>query len=214
MIRDPATGQPFPGNRDSDQPHSSLRVEVPVAVRAAPNVNEPGINYRGPALPRPINQDQYVSRVDHTFNTKDSLYGSYIYNIQADDTVPTFTFDSRGNRARRKMRASPNCISSRAASSMKSVQDGTGSSSMSSSEPLTTRVRHCQHHRLARCIHTTPRLWRSGVHCRLHSAHRPHHRTPRPAESDLAGLRQPVDPYGRSRDKGRHVDCPTELDVR
>ena len=40
------------------------------------------------------------SRVDHTFNTRDSLYGSYIYNIQADDTVPTFTWDSRGNRAR------------------------------------------------------------------------------------------------------------------
>ena len=31
---------------------------------------------------------------------RDSLYGSYIYNIQADDTVPTFAFDSRGNRAR------------------------------------------------------------------------------------------------------------------
>ena len=28
------------------------------------------------------------------------LYGSYIYNIQSDDTVPTFGFDTRGNRAR------------------------------------------------------------------------------------------------------------------
>src|SRR5204863_5410724 len=33
-------------------------------------------------------------------STRDSIYGSYIYNIQADDTVPVFTFDSRGNRAR------------------------------------------------------------------------------------------------------------------
>ena len=43
---------------------------------------------------------QYVARIDHTFNTRDSLYGSYIYNIQSDDTVPVFSFDTRGNRAR------------------------------------------------------------------------------------------------------------------
>ena len=66
----------------------------------APNVSEPGINYRGPALAAPINQDQYVARIDHTFSTRDSLFGSYIYNIQSDDTVPTFGFDTRGNRAR------------------------------------------------------------------------------------------------------------------
>lgn len=100
IIRDPETGQPFPGNiipSSRIRPYASkfLSQFVP-----APNVSEPGINYRGPALAAPINQDQYVARVDHTFNTKDSLYGSYIYNIQSDDTVPTFGFDSRGNRAR------------------------------------------------------------------------------------------------------------------
>jgi hypothetical protein len=100
IIRDPQTGQPFAGNRI---PTSRIR---PFAAKflsqfvPLPNVNEPGVNYRGPALAAPIDQDQYVSRVDHTFNTRDSLYGSYIYNIQADDTVPTFTWDSRGNRAR------------------------------------------------------------------------------------------------------------------
>jgi hypothetical protein len=100
VIRDPQTGLPFPGNRI---PASRIR---PYAAKflsqfvPLPNVNEPGINYRGPALAAPITQDQYVARIDHTFSTRDSLYGSYIYNIQADDTVPTFTWDSRGNRGR------------------------------------------------------------------------------------------------------------------
>src|SRR6266850_1989373 len=66
----------------------------------APNTNEPGINYRGPRASAPINQDQYVSRIDHTLSSRDTLSGSYIYNIQADDTTPTFGFDTRGNRAR------------------------------------------------------------------------------------------------------------------
>ena len=40
----------------------------------APNVTEAGINYRGPALAAPIDQDQYVSRVDHTFSPRDTLF--------------------------------------------------------------------------------------------------------------------------------------------
>ncbi len=100
IIRDPETGQPFPGNRIPTNrilPYASkfLSQFVP-----QPNANEPGINYRGPALAAPIDQDQYVARIDHTFSTRDSLFGSYIYNIQSDDTVPTFGFDTRGNRAR------------------------------------------------------------------------------------------------------------------
>ncbi|MGH9630268.1 MAG: carboxypeptidase regulatory-like domain-containing protein, partial [Bryobacteraceae bacterium] len=100
VVRDPETGQPFPGNRiplSRIRPYASTFLEQFVPQ---PNVSEPGFNYRGPALSAPIDQDQYVARIDHTFNTRDSLYGSYIYNIQSDDTVPTFGFDTRGNRAR------------------------------------------------------------------------------------------------------------------
>lgn len=38
--------------------------------------------------------------MDHTFSSADSLSVSYIYNTQADDTVPSFRFDTRGNAAR------------------------------------------------------------------------------------------------------------------
>jgi hypothetical protein len=41
-----------------------------------------------------------ASRVDHTISSRDNIFGSYMFNTQADNTVPTFTFDTRGNRAR------------------------------------------------------------------------------------------------------------------
>lgn len=99
-IYDPLTGQPFPGNiipanRIAGYARKFLDQFVP-----ATNTNEPGINYRGPRAAAPITQDQYVARIDHAFSARDSLNGSYIYNIQADDTVPSFVFDTRGNRAR------------------------------------------------------------------------------------------------------------------
>jgi carboxypeptidase family protein len=99
-IVDPVTRLPFPGNvipanRIAGYARKFLDGWVP-----QPNTNEPGINYRGPRAAAPIDQDQYVSRVDHSIGTSDTVSVSYIYNIQADDTVPTFVFDTRGNRAR------------------------------------------------------------------------------------------------------------------
>ncbi|MEP7363276.1 MAG: TonB-dependent receptor [Acidobacteriota bacterium] len=99
-IVDPTTGQPFPGNRIPTNRIAGYASKFLSGFVPVPNANDPGINYRGPRLAAPITQDQYISRVDHVFSEKDSFNGSYIYNKQADDTVPTFTFDSRGNAAR------------------------------------------------------------------------------------------------------------------
>ncbi len=99
-IFDPLTGQPFSNNRiPSDRVASYARKFLDGFV-PQPNTSEPGINYRGPRAAAPISQDQYVVRGDHTFSPRDTFSGSYIYNIQSDDTVPTFRFDTRGNRAR------------------------------------------------------------------------------------------------------------------
>ena len=100
IIYDPQTRQPFPGNRipaGRILPYAQKFLDqfVPAA-----NTSEPGINYRGPRAAAPITQDQYTARVDHIISQKDSISGSYIYNIQADDTVPVYVFDTRGNRAR------------------------------------------------------------------------------------------------------------------
>ncbi len=99
-IYDPTTKQPFAGNvipssRIAPYARKFLDGFVP-----APNANDPGINFRGPRVAAPITQDQYVSRIDHSFSSRDNLSGSYMFNTQADDTTPTFGFDTRGNRAR------------------------------------------------------------------------------------------------------------------
>ncbi|MGH9657020.1 MAG: carboxypeptidase regulatory-like domain-containing protein [Bryobacteraceae bacterium] len=100
IINDPVTRQPFPGNRIPATRIASYARRFLDGFVPVPNVNEPSINYRGPRAAAPIDQDQYVARVDHTFSSTDSLTASYIYNDQADDSVPTYSFDTRGNAAR------------------------------------------------------------------------------------------------------------------
>jgi hypothetical protein len=99
-IVDPLSGQPFAGNQIPTTRIASYARKFLDGFVPLPNTNEPGINYRGPRASAPITQDQYIARMDHVFSAKDSINGSYIYNIQADDTTPTFVFDTRGNRAR------------------------------------------------------------------------------------------------------------------
>jgi hypothetical protein len=100
IINDPTTRQPFPGNRiPANRIASYARLFLEGWV-PAPNASDPGINFRGPRVSAPITQDQYVTRIDHTFSPRDNFSASYIYNTQADDTTPTFGFDTRGNTAR------------------------------------------------------------------------------------------------------------------
>jgi len=138
-IVDPSTGAPFPGNvipagRIAPYARKFLDGFVP-----APNTNEPGINYRGPRASAPINQDQYVSRIDHTLSSRDTLSGSYIYNIQADDTTPTFGSIPAATALARRTSACPSCTSSLLRWSMKSAPDSTDSSNTNSSALPTSR---------------------------------------------------------------------------
>jgi len=99
-IDDPQTGVPFPNNVIPSSRIAGYARKFLDGFVPAPNTSEPGINYRGPRAAAPIDQDQYTGRIDHMFSSRDTLNGSYMYNIQSDDTVPTFRFDTRGNRAR------------------------------------------------------------------------------------------------------------------
>jgi hypothetical protein len=100
QIFDPVTRQPFPGNRIPANRIAGYASKFLEAWVPLPNANDPGINYRGPRAAAPITQDQYIARIDHVFSERDSINGSYIYNDQSDDTVPTFVWDTRGNAAR------------------------------------------------------------------------------------------------------------------
>lgn len=99
-LYDPTTGNPFPGNRiPSDRIQNYAKVFLDRFV-PQPNADQDGINYRGKALSAPNQQDQYTSRVDHRLSDRHSIGATYMYNTQSDDTVGTFGWDTRGNRAR------------------------------------------------------------------------------------------------------------------
>jgi hypothetical protein len=99
QIYDPLTSQPFPNNIIPQSRIQSYATKFLTFI-PTPNDNEAAINFRGPRVSAPIDQDQYVGRIDHRFNDKNSLYGSYMFNTQADNTTPVFGYDTRGNRAR------------------------------------------------------------------------------------------------------------------
>ena len=98
-IFDPSAGQPFAGNAIPASRIQSYATKF-LSFVPAPNASEAAINYRAPRAAAPIDQDQYVTRIDHRFSAKNSLYGSYMFNTQADNLVPLFPLDTRGNRAR------------------------------------------------------------------------------------------------------------------
>jgi hypothetical protein len=98
-ITDPETGQRFPNNIiPANRIRNYARKFMDFVPQ--PNTNEPSINFRGLPAAAPITQDQYTARIDHRFSEKNSLYGSYAFNWQADNSVPIFGFDTRGNATR------------------------------------------------------------------------------------------------------------------
>jgi hypothetical protein len=99
-IFDPSTGQPFPGNIIPQSRIQSYAGKFLSGFVPAPNTNQATIDFRAAAASAPVNQDQYVARMDHRFSEKNSLYGSYMFNTQATFTIPTFVVDTDNNRAR------------------------------------------------------------------------------------------------------------------
>ena len=100
IISDPTTRQPFVGNIIPTDRIASYASKFLTQFVPQPNLSLTGINYISPALSAPVNQDQYTTRIDQAISSRDNLSASYVFNTQADNTVPTFVFDSRGNRAR------------------------------------------------------------------------------------------------------------------
>ena len=90
IIRDPATGDPFPGNRIPSSRISKVTGGYLQYV-PAPNRDEPAVNDVGPAFSAPVEQDQYTARVDHRLSDNHNLYGTYIFNRQESRGAPTFT---------------------------------------------------------------------------------------------------------------------------
>ena len=167
-IYDPRTGQPFEGNKipsDRIRPYATKFLTfVP-----APNANDPAVNWRAPQSPAPINQDQYISRIDHRLSDKNFLYGSYMYNVQADQAssgsggAHVCVGHPQQSRARPEPERGryPHLLRQR------------GERSAHRLKPL-LRARvlrdhgqpgagHSEHHRYRRCVETSPRLRRAEL---------------------------------------------------
>jgi hypothetical protein len=99
-IFDPSTGQPFPSNIIPQSRIQSYASKFLSGFVPPPNTNQATIDFRAAAASAPVNQDQYVARMDHRFSEKNSFYGSYMFNTQATFTIPTFGVDTDNNRAR------------------------------------------------------------------------------------------------------------------
>ncbi|HEX7086008.1 MAG TPA: TonB-dependent receptor, partial [Vicinamibacterales bacterium] len=85
-IRDPLTGEPFPGNIiPADRLHP---VSLAILERYQPLPNQTGANnYRG--LSR--NEDrtnQFITRLDHVLSPKQKIFGHYLYQNRDNPTTP------------------------------------------------------------------------------------------------------------------------------
>jgi len=79
-VVDPLNGQPFPGNvipasRINPLSTSWLDKYIPLPNTAVPV----GQGNFARAVPRPINYDTYIARLDHRFSDNISIFGRYIY---------------------------------------------------------------------------------------------------------------------------------------
>ena len=85
-VTDPLTGRPFPGNiipADRLDP-----VSVSIINKYQPLPNQTGAsNYIGTALNK-VPQDQYMTRIDHTFSNKNKIFGHYLLQDQRASSVP------------------------------------------------------------------------------------------------------------------------------
>ena len=101
-IVDPSTGTPFAGNIIPNariRPYATafLKLGMPLPT---PGVNTPGVNYLGTPQSAPTDQDQYIARVDHRFSDRNSMYGSYMYNLQKTLSLGAFPGTDAGNSAK------------------------------------------------------------------------------------------------------------------
>ena len=101
-IYDPATGRPFQGNMIPAARIKSHASEFLSQFTPPPNASAPAFNFRAPSGSAPIDQDQYIGRGDYRLSENNNLYGSFMFNKQADDTVGLLTEwdQQRGNQAK------------------------------------------------------------------------------------------------------------------
>lgn len=91
-VYDPETGLPFPGNKIPADRLASFATKY-LSFLPQPNVTLPGANYFAPAASAPTNQNQYIARIDYHPDSRDTLSGSYMYDHDQSNGIPTFAWN-------------------------------------------------------------------------------------------------------------------------
>ena len=80
QVVDPLSGQPFPGNIIPASRINALSAKWLNDWIPLPNVNVPvGQGNFARAVPRPIDYNTYIGRIDHRFSDSTAIFGRYIY---------------------------------------------------------------------------------------------------------------------------------------
>jgi outer membrane receptor protein involved in Fe transport len=116
-ISDPLTGTPFPGNVIPQSRLDSVSASIINTYMPLPNLTgSSSTNYTGNTL-NSISQNQYLSRVDHSFSAKDQVFASYIYSGGSYPSIPLaalfpalFTFGNQSAAAQYVHTFSPTTI--------------------------------------------------------------------------------------------------------
>ncbi len=85
-IRDPLTGQPFPGNIIPAQRLDPKSVDMINKYQPLPNTTGPN-NFIGTSL-NTGPQDQFLTRIDHNFSRQHKMFAHYLLQDQRNTSVP------------------------------------------------------------------------------------------------------------------------------
>ncbi|MDA1312442.1 MAG: TonB-dependent receptor [Acidobacteria bacterium] len=97
------TGNPFTNNQIPTSRIRGYASSFLSQFTPLPNVTgESAFNFRAPSGSAPIEQDQYITRVDYHLSNSNTLNGSYMFNDQEDNNVGFLTpwDNQRGNQGR------------------------------------------------------------------------------------------------------------------
>jgi hypothetical protein len=98
-VKDPFTGQPYPGNQI---PRSQLSPQSLTFLQFVPepNTSAGAFNFLSAPFSAVSYQHNYTARIDHNFSSHDILSGHYVFNDTYEAGIPFWGHDERNNLGR------------------------------------------------------------------------------------------------------------------
>ncbi len=119
IIKDPTTGLPFPDNKIPAKDINPASAAL-LAVTPAPNITSGSNNFLSSSQSLPTRENQYTGRVDYNLNSRNTIFGRFVWDRLATPTVAPFFGNDEDNNIATSTNAvinwthtfSPNLVSS------------------------------------------------------------------------------------------------------